>query len=263
MPATRQPLSVAIITLNAASQLEECLKSVDFVDDIVVIDSGSTDGTQALAARYGARIIHQEWLGFGRQKQFAVDAAAHDWVLCLDADERVSPELRASIINTLKVSLTATSESASQAFRFPRCNRFLGRYLKHGEGYPDWSLRLFDRRKARWSNDAVHEKVETQSPLGELQGDLLHDSAESLASYLTKQNRYTSLAAEMALAAGKRATFGRLVLSPIIRFIKFYIVRQGFRDGLPGLIHIAIGCFNSFIKYSKMLERQSSDAALR
>ena len=256
MPATHQPLSVAIITLNAASQLEECLKSVDFVDDIVVIDSGSTDGTQTLATRYGARVIQQEWLGFGPQKQFAVDAAAHNWVLCLDADERVSPELQASIKNTLKNPSTVS-------FRFPRCNRFLGRYLKHGEGYPDWSLRLFDRRQARWSNDAVHEKVETQSPVGELQGDLLHDSAESLASYLTKQNRYTSLAADMALAAGKRATVGRLALSPIIRFIKFYIVRQGFRDGLPGLIHIAIGCFNSLMKYSKMLERQTSDAALR
>lgn len=256
MPATHQPLSVAIITLNAASQLEECLKSVDFVDDIVVIDSGSTDGTQALAMRYGARVIDQDWLGFGPQKQFAVESAVHDWVLCLDADERVSPELQASIKNALKNPSTAS-------FRFPRCNRFLGRYLKHGEGYPDWSLRLFDRRQARWSVDAVHEKVETQAATGELKGDLLHDSAESLSSYLTKQNRYTSLAADMALAAGKRATFGRLALSPIIRFIKFYFVRQGFRDGLPGLIHISIGCFNSFIKYSKMLERQTADAALR
>ena len=256
MPATRQPLSVAIITLNAASQLEECLKSVDFVDDIVLVDSGSTDGTQALATRYGARVIQQEWLGFGPQKQFAVDAATHDWVLCLDADERVSPELQASIKNALNNPSTVT-------FRFPRCNRFLGRYLKHGEGYPDWSLRLFDRRQARWSDDAVHEKVETQLPVGELQGDLLHDSAESLTSYLTKQNRYTSLAADMALAAGKRATFARLAFSPIIRFIKFYLVRQGFRDGLPGLIHISIGCFNSFMKYSKMLERQTTNAALR
>ena len=256
MPSSPQPLSVAIITLNAVAQLEACLQSVDFVDDIVVVDSGSTDGTQALAARYGARVIQQDWLGFGPQKQFAVEACAHDWVLCLDADERVSPELQSSIKNALKSPSTAT-------FRFPRCNRFLGRYLKHGEGYPDWSLRLFDRRQARWSDDAVHEKVETQSRVGELSGDLLHDSAESLASYMTKQNRYTSLAAEIALNAGKRASFGRLALSPLIRFIKFYLVRQGFRDGVPGLIHIAIGCFNSFMKYSKMLERQSSDAALR
>lgn len=227
-----------------------------FADEIVVVDSGSTDGTQALAERYGARVIQQDWLGFGPQKQFAVEAARHDWVLCLDADERVTPALQAAIENALQAPSTA-------AFRFPRCNRFLGRYLKHGEGYPDWSLRLFDRRQARWSNDAVHEKVEANCSIGELKADLLHDSAESLASYLTKQNRYTSLAADMALAAGKRASFGRIALSPLVRFIKFYFIRQGFRDGLPGLIHIAIGCFNSMMKYSKMLERQNSDAALR
>lgn len=256
MPDSRQPLSVVIITHNAATQLEACLQSAHFADEIIIVDSGSTDGTQALAERYGARVVQQDWLGFGPQKQFAVDAAQHDWVLCLDADERVSPELREAIIFALKAPCTV-------AFRFPRCNRFLGRYLKHGEGYPDWSLRLFDRRQARWSNDAVHEKVETTSAIGELRGDLLHDSAESIASYLTKQNRYTSLAAEVALKAGKRSGFTRLVFSPLLRFIKFYIIRQGFRDGLPGLIHIAIGCFNSFSKYAKMLERQKSDAALR
>lgn len=256
MPATRQPLSVAIITLNAVSQLEDCLKSARFADDIVVVDSGSTDGTQALAERYGARVIAQPWLGFGPQKQFAVESAKHDWVLCLDADERVSPELQAAIEQALQ-------KPGTGAYRFPRCNRFLGRYLKYGEGYPDWSLRLFDRRQARWSDDAVHEKVVTAAAIGTLQGDLLHDSAETLAAYLTKQNRYTSLAADMALQAGKRASFGRLAFSPIVRFIKFYLIRQGFRDGLPGLIHIAIGCSNSFFKYAKMLERQKSDAALR
>ena len=256
MPVSRQPLSVAIITLNAATQLDACLQSARFGDEIVVVDSGSSDGTQALAQRHGARVVHQDWLGFGPQKQFAVDAASHDWVLCLDADERVTPELQAAIENALKDPSTA-------AFRFARCNRFLGRYLRHGEGYPDWSLRLFDRRQARWSDDAVHEKVITQGRIGELPGDLLHDSAESLASYLTKQNRYTTLAADMAFATGKRASLGRIAFSPLLRFIKFYFIRQGFRDGLPGLIHIVIGCCNSFMKYSKIFERQNSDAALR
>lgn len=259
MPATRQPLSVAIITLNAASQLEACLQSARFADEIVVVDSGSTDGTQALAERHGARVIQQDWLGFGPQKQFAVEAACHDWVLCLDADERVTPALQMAIESALEIGQNSASTAAApHAYRFPRCNRFLGRYLKHGEGYPDWSLRLFNRRHARWSDDAVHEKVVSDGTIGALAGDLLHDSAESLSSYLTKQNRYTSLAADMALAAGKRSSVGRVALSPLVRFIKFYFVRQGFRDGLPGFVHIAIGCFNSMIKYAKMLERQNA-----
>lgn len=256
MPAPRHRLSVAIITLNAASQLADCLASVTFADDIVVVDSGSTDGTIALAEAAGVRVIRQPWLGFGPQKQFAVDAARHDWVLCLDADERLTPALQAAIEAELAAPRLA-------AYRFARCNRFLGRYLRYGEGYPDWSLRLFDRRRARWSSDAVHEKVVADGPVGTLAGDLLHDSAESLATYLTKQNRYTSLAADSAVAAGKRASFGRLALSPLVRFVKFYFLRQGFRDGMPGFIHIAVGCFNSFVKYAKMLERQLSDAAPR
>ena len=259
MPATRQPLSVAIITLNAASQVEACLQSARFADEIVVVDSGSTDGTQALAERHGARVIQQDWLGFGPQKQFAVEAARHDWVLSLDADERVTPALQMAIESALEIGQNSASTAAApHAYRFPRCNRFLGRYLKHGEGYPDWSLRLFNRRHARWSDDAVHEKVVSDGTIGTLAGDLLHDSAESLSSYLTKQNRYTSLAADMALAAGKRSSVGRVALSPLVRFVKFYFVRQGFRDGLPGFVHIAIGCFNSMIKYAKMLERQNA-----
>jgi len=164
-----------------------------------------------------------------------------------------------AIESALEIGQNSVSTAAApHAYRFPRCNRFLGRYLKHGEGYPDWSLRLFNRRHARWSDDAVHEKVVSDGTIGTLAGDLLHDSAESLSSYLTKQNRYTSLAADMALAAGKRSSLGRVALSPLVRFIKFYFIRQGFRDGLPGFVHIAIGCFNSMIKYAKMLERQNA-----
>ena len=133
------PFSVVIITLNAAQQLEACLQSAAFADEIVVVDSGSSDATAEIALKYGARVIVQPWLGFGRQKQFAVSQASHDWVLCLDADERVSDELRASIIATLR-------QPGFTAYQMPRCNRFMGRWLRHGEGYPDWSLRLFERR---------------------------------------------------------------------------------------------------------------------
>ena len=239
-------LSAVLITLNAASQLEECLRSVSFCEEILVVDSGSTDGTAELAQRHGARVIQSSWRGFGPQKQFAVEQAAHDWVLCIDTDERVSERLREAII-------AALAAPAFMAYRFPRCNRFMGRYLRHGEGYPDWSLRLLHRRHARWSDDAVHEKVVTDTPVGDLTGDLLHDSAESMDAYLTKQNRYTTLAATAAVARGESAGAVKLVLSPLFRFIKFYFLRLGFLDGLPGLVHILIGCANSFAKYAKIL----------
>ena len=130
----------------------------------------------------------------------------------------------------------------------------MGRYLRHGEGFPDWSLRLFDRRRAQWSDDAVHEKVVASGPVGRLPGTavLMHHSAESLSTYLDKQNRYTSLQADALHRAGERADAWRLLLSPALRFVKFYVVRLGFLDGLPGLVHIAIGCFNSFAKYAKL-----------
>jgi glycosyltransferase involved in cell wall biosynthesis len=245
MPASHLPLSAVLITKDAASQLEACLASLVFCAEIVVVDSGSADGTAALAQRLGARVVLSEWRGFGPQKQFAVEQANNDWVLCVDADERVSDDLRACIE-------TALAAPAFRAYRFARRNRFMGRYLRHGEGYPDWSLRLFDRRHARWSNDAVHEKVLTEGDVGTLKGDLLHDSAEMLERYLAKQDRYTTLAAQGALAVGKRASVAHLLLSPLIRFIKFYVVRLGFLDGWPGLVHILIGCRNSYAKYAKM-----------
>lgn len=254
-PAPR-PVSAVLITLDAAASLAATLETLAFVDEIIVVDSGSRDGTWEIARRYGARVIEQAWLGFGPQKAFAVAQARNDWVLCLDADERLSPALAASIAE----ALGGTGEPAHQAWRMARCNRFLGRYLRHGEGYPDWNLRLFHRAHARWSDDAVHEHVLTEVPVGTLAGDLLHDSAETLAGYLQKQNRYTSLAAEAAVAAGKRVGAARLLFSPLVRFVKFYLVRQGFRDGLPGFIHIAIGCFNSFAKYAKMLEIQRASS---
>jgi glycosyltransferase involved in cell wall biosynthesis len=246
------PLSVAIITRNAATQLGRCLASVSFAEEIIVVDSGSSDGTVELASRQGARVLQQEWLGFGPQKQFAVDAASHDWVLCVDADESLSPELRESIVAELKAP-------GGFVYTMARRNRFLGRWLKHGEGYPDWSVRLFHRAHARWGDEPVHEKVVTRSPVLRLSGDLLHDSAETLEKYLAKQNRYTSLQAELLRAAGYRANVLQLVFSPLLRFIKFYLVRLGFLDGVPGLVHITIGCMNSFNKYAKLkaLERAS------
>lgn len=242
-------LSAVLITKNAAAQLPACLASLAFCDEVLVVDSGSDDDTVALARQQDARVIETHWRGFGPQKQFAVEQATHDWVLCIDADERVSERLRESIAAVLPAP-TFT------AYRFARCNRFMGRYLRHGEGYPDWSLRLFDRRQAHWSADAVHEKVLTDAPVGMLSGDLLHDSAESLENYLAKQNHYSTLAAAAALARGERSTTARLVLSPLLRFVKFYVLRRGFLDGVPGLVHILIGCGASFAKHAKMRQAE-------
>ena len=245
--ATRTPLSAVLITRNASAVLDACLESLSFVDEIVVVDSASTDSTVEVATRRGARVVQKEWLGFGRQKQFAVDQAKHDWVLCLDSDERVSPELAESIRKALVSPVSAV-------YRMPRRNRFLGRWLSHGEGYPDWSPRLFNRLNARWSDDLVHEKVLYAVTPGTLAGDLMHDSSDDLATYLDRQNRYTTLAARQALEQGKGSGVFHLLFSPVVRFIKFYVLRLGFLDGVPGLLHISIGCMNSYMKYAKLIE---------
>ena len=196
-------------------------------------------------------MVHNEWPGFGRQKQFAVQSAANDWVLCLDVDERVTERLAADI-------RTALASRAYKAYRLARRNRFLGVWLAHGEGYPDWTLRLFHRAHASWSNDEVHEAVLTTAQVGRLDGDLLHDSAEDIATYMAKQNRYTTLHAEALFKQGVRASAWRLFMNPLVRFVKFYVVKLGFLDGGAGFAHVVIGCNNTFHKYLKLLELQKA-----
>ena len=168
-------------------------------------------------------------------------------MLCLDVDERVTPQLEANIRAAIHLQ-------THKAWRMPRRNRFLGRWLAHGEGYPDWSLRLFHRQFASWSNDPVHEAVITTVDVGTMKGDLLHDSAEDVGTYLAKQNRYSSLHAEALFQQGVRAGYLKLFLSPLARFIKFYVIRLGFLDGGPGFAHVAVGCFAAFAKYAKLIE---------
>jgi glycosyltransferase involved in cell wall biosynthesis len=247
----RPPLTVAIIALNASAQIGPCLASAAFADEVLVVDSGSTDDTVEIARRHGARVERREWLGFGRQKQHAVSIARNDWVLCLDVDERVTPRLERSIRDAL-------TGRRYRAWRVARRNRFLGRWLAHGEGYPDWTVRLFHRAHASWSNDEVHEAVLTTAEVGRLDGDLMHDSAEDIATYMAKQNRYTTLHAEALYKQGVRAGYWRLAASPVARFAKFYFLRLGFLDGGPGFAHITIGCYNAFQKYLKLIELQKS-----
>jgi glycosyltransferase involved in cell wall biosynthesis len=241
-----RPVSAVLVVKNEQAALESCLSTLSWCNEILVVDSGSTDNTCEIAKAYGARLVFQEWLGYGRQKDFAVRQAANDWVLCIDADERVSPELRTSIE-------TALTSPRYCAYEFARRNRFMGRWLRHGEGYPDWSLRLFDRREAGWSEDSVHERVVSGGKVGRLVGDLLHESAETLHSYLIKQNTYTSLQADILFRNGRRPNILKMLISPTTRFVKFYFFRAGFLDGIPGLIHILIGCINTFLKNAKLL----------
>lgn len=243
-------LSAVIITKNEANNIRRCLDSVSFCADIIVVDSGSEDDTVAIAKACNARTLHQPWLGYGKQKQFAVKQAAYDWVLCIDADEVVSEALKNSI---QKIDFSSP-EHHNRCYQMPRRNHFLGKALRHGEGYPDYSLRLFHRANARWSEDKVHEGVQSTGRVISLTGDLLHFSGDTISAYLKKQNNYTELQAQALFLSGKSCKPYKCFTSPLIRFIKFYFLRLGFLDGIAGFIHIVIGCFNAFCKYAKWLE---------
>jgi glycosyltransferase involved in cell wall biosynthesis len=246
-------ISVTVITRNMAHCLERCLQSVAWADEIVVVDSGSSDATLEIARRYAHQVVHHDWPGYGAQKRHAANLAAHPWILSLDADEWLSEELGASIQQLLR-------QGPKEAGYLLNCrNRFLGRWLLHGEGYPDRHLRLFDRRRGNWQDRVIHEQVEIDGSIGRLQGDFLHDSAASLSAYLDKQNRYTLLQAQLLFEQGKRAGWSHLLLRPVWRFIRLFLLKRGFLDGAPGFIHIVIGCFNTFSKYAKLYELQRAD----
>lgn len=244
------PATVTIIVLNESRNIVPCIQSVAFFDEILVVDSGSTDDTVALARSVGATVLTNAWPGWARQKQFALEHARHEWIFSIDADERVTEPLKQSIVTLFE----SEPESRAEGYSINRCNHFMGRPLRHGEGYPDWCLRLFKRSGAGWSPDPVHERVLIEGSVAKLRGDLDHHSEESLTEYLEKQNNYTTLQARQMWEMGKDASLTKLMTSPLLRFFKFYVFRLGFMDGVPGLVHILIGCFNSFSKYAKLRE---------
>ncbi|KOR32212.1 hypothetical protein TI05_08705 [Achromatium sp. WMS3] len=247
-------LTATIITRNAATTLERCLQSVVWVDEIIVIDSGSNDNTLEIAKKLAHKVKYHEWAGFGAQKRYAANLATNNWILSIDADEWLSPELTSSIQKLMQ------QQSIPNAGYLMNCrNQFMDQWLLHGEGYPDSHLRLFDRRYGNWQERSVHEQVEINGTIGHLKGDLLHQSAQSLSQYLIKQNNYTQLQAELLYAQGKKATIIDLLLRPVWRFIRIYFLRLGILDGIPGLVHVMIGCFNTFSKYAKLRELQTMD----
>ena len=242
---------MAIITKDVADELDRCLASVEFADEIVVLDQGSTDHTAEVCARRGA-ILHQtEWQGFGPTKQQAVELCRNDWVLSIDSDEVVTPELRAAI--------TALPEDPPQAaFAVNRLSRFLGAWIRHCGWYPDHVVRLFDRRRGGFNARPVHESIEHEGEAGRLSGLMLHYTYETMEQYIDKLNRYTTLAAEDLHASGRSASLLGAVVRAKATFLKMWLLQGGCLDGWPGTVLCMASAFYVLSKYTKLwrLERR-------
>lgn len=230
-------LSVAIITCNEEAVIADAVKSASFADEVLVLDSGSTDATCSIAEQAGAVVHHQEWLGFGRQKQRAVELCANDWVFVLDSDERILPELAAEIQTLL------ASAPDKAGYNVGRKNRFFGKVIQQCGLYPDYSVRLFDRKRGRFSEDAVHEKVLLDEPPGRLEQDMEHLAYDTVEQFIDKQNLYSSLNA-------KRDLF-KAFTRPLWTFFKVYILKLGILDGREGLIIAVLYSQYTFWKYVK------------
>jgi glycosyltransferase involved in cell wall biosynthesis len=248
-------LTVTVITLNEAANIEACLASVAWADERLVIDSHSTDDTAARATASGARVIVRDWPGYSAQKNFAAGEAAHDWILSVDADERVTPELAEEI----KVILSGTPEPPG--FRIPRMTWHLGRWIRTTDWYPDYQLRLYDRRRARWKPKKVHESVETDGQPAQLAHDLKHLAYRDISHHYQTMDRYTTLAAEQMHDDGRRATITDLTVHPWAAFVRNYFLRGGIRDGLPGFIISVMNAYYVFMKFAKLWAREHGDNA--
>ncbi len=259
-PMTLPDLSVVVITRNEAHNIEACLASVPFAGDRVVVDSASTDGTAAAAGRAGARVIvTTDWPGFGPQKQRAVDAARGRWILSLDADERLSPEL-AEAIRRIVTAPDADGARAPVAWELSRLSRFAGRWIHHGAWYPDHVLRLFRAGQARFSDDRVHERVLVtgNGAVGRLDGardgHLLHETMPSYADALAKLDRYSSESARLHAARGRRGGLGVALRHAAWAFLRSYVLRRGFLDGAAGFIVAAYVAEGTWWRYLKIEE---------
>jgi glycosyltransferase involved in cell wall biosynthesis len=248
-------ISAVIITHDESANIEGALHSVsDWVDEIVVVDSGSTDDTLDICRRYTSRIFCREWTGFVDQKNHAADKAAHNWVFSLDADERPSSRL-VEEIKALRVG-----GFRRPGYRIPRVAFFMGRWIRHGDWYPDYQLRLFDRTRGRWQGGRVHESFRIQgSEPGFLAGELHHYTYRSLSDYLKRLEAYTSLAASDYRERGKRSSGIKLLLDPTATFLKSYLLKRGFLDGVPGLMAAVMGSVSVYFKYAKLYELQRRD----
>jgi glycosyltransferase involved in cell wall biosynthesis len=242
-----QKLSVTVITKNEAADVGAALASVKWADEIIVIDSESTDDTVAIARRFTERIIVRAWPGYVEQKNFAAAQASHDWVLSLDADERVTPELAEEVRTTLRNPTDA-------AYRIPRVTWHLGRWIRTTDWYPDHQLRLYDRRRARWTGRYVHESVSVDGSIGQLRGELQHFAYRNISDHLETIDRYTTFAARQMRENGRRAGLLRLAGHPPLAFLRNYVARGGFRQGIPGFIISSMNAYYVFLKFAKLWE---------
>jgi glycosyltransferase involved in cell wall biosynthesis len=243
------PVSVVIVTKNEERNIRDALESVRDFEDIVVLDAFSTDSTPAICREYGCRFYQQEWMGYAKQKQAAIDLAERPWVLILDADERVTRELKGEISERL-------SEGTARGYYLPRKSYFLGRWIRHSGWWPDHVLRLFRKDTAHIEPREVHEKVVVDGPVEYLKGPLEHYTYRTISDYVRKMENYSSLSAA-ELGDRKDATLASLVINPLAVFIKMFFLRQGFRDGMHGFILAGLYSFYTFLKYAKIWERRA------
>jgi glycosyltransferase involved in cell wall biosynthesis len=250
----RPGLSVAVITLNEERNIAACLDSVKWADEVVVCDSGSQDRTVEIAASHGARTFHDPWRGFAGHKNLAVERCRHEWVLVLDADERVPEALRQEIEGVLR------SAGPADGYSIGRRNHFLGAWIRHGGWYPDRSVRLFRNGRGRFQPRAVHETVEVAGTVGTLRESLGHHTYASVQEFLQRMARYADLAAEEMHAAGKRCGVIDLTLRPVWTVLRMYVFQRGFLDGWRGLLLAGLYACYTLAKYAALWERERRPA---
>ncbi len=248
-------LSVVIVAHNEERRIGNCLSSVQWAQDlVVVIDPQTNDKTAEVAKSLGARVVVEDWKGFGPQKRFATGLAQHDWVLSLDADEESSPLLSAEIQSRF------STLSPETAYQIPRSSYHLGRWIRFGGWTPDYQTRLFHRKFSGWNQELIHEKVEA-AKLAKLEHKILHYLFEGLSDQITTNNRYSSLLAEKDFRQGRRFSMIKLVFKPWIKFLETYLWKMGFRDGLAGFV-IAVGAgYSIFLRQAKIWELQNKESA--
>ena len=244
-------LSVTIITLNEADHIADAIDSVSWADEIIVVDAGSRDETTAIARRKGARVETRAWSGWVDQKNHAATLAANDWIFSLDADERVPPDLAHEIRTLL------ASPPPCHGYRVPRVTFHLGRWIRTTDFYPDFQMRLYDRRVAHWRGQYVHESVAVDGPTGRLRHELQHHSFRNLSDQFDRIGSYSTLAARQLYESGRRAGALSLLVHPPAAFLRNYLLRRGFLDGTAGLTLSLVNAYGVFVKLAKLWELES------